>query len=317
MHRTTARLAPPPPHPAVMQLQLRKFDISTIPHDKIVVMIGKRDTGKSFLVKDLLYHHRDLPVGTVISPTEQANKFFGHMVPPLFIHEEYTPGIVDNVVKRQRIIMKKVNQQVAQQQQQQQQQQQGHHHGHNTAAANNQGAIDPRSFLILDDCLYDGTWTKDKNVRLLFMNGRHYNIMFIITMQYPLGIPPTLRTQIDYVFILRENLINNRKRIYENYAGMFPTFDVFCQVMDQCTENYECLVIHNNAKSNRLEDQVFWYKAEPHCSFRIGAGEFWKLSEDICGRDEDEDDGEAMFDASTVKQKRGPLVSVRKAGPAW
>ena len=276
----------------MVQLQLRKFDISSIAHDKVIVMIGKRETGKSFLVKDLLFHNRDLPIGTVISPTENANKFFGHVVPPLFIHDEYTAGIVGNVVKRQRQIMKKMH----------------------TSAG-----IDPRSFFILDDCMYDDSWTKDKNIRLLFMNGRHYQILFVITMQYPLGLPPNLRTQIDYTFILRENLINNRKRIYENYAGMFPSFDVFCQVMDQCTENFECLVIHNNAKSNKIEDQVFWYKAEPHCSFRIGANDFWKLSEDICGRgDEDDDgDGEGMFDASTIKQKRGPLISVRKAGPAW
>ena len=271
----------------MVQLQLRKFDIASIKHDKVVVMIGKRETGKSFLVKDLLFTHRDLPIGTVISPTENANKFFGHVVPPLFIHDEYTSSVVGNVVKRQRQIMKKVNQ----------------HAG-----------IDPRSFLILDDCMYDESWTKDKNIRLLFMNGRHYNIMFIITMQYPLGIPPSLRTQIDYTFILRENLINNRKRIYENYAGMFPTFDVFCQVMDQCTENFECIVINNNAKSNRIEDQVFWYKAEPHCPFRIGASEFWKLSEEICGEGEEDDEDGGMFDASTIKQKRGPQVSVRKAG---
>ena len=41
-------------------------------------------------------------------------------------------------------------------------------------------------------------------MRLLFMNGRHWKIILIITMQYPLGIPPNLRTNIDYVFILRE-----------------------------------------------------------------------------------------------------------------
>lgn len=275
-----------------MQLQLRKFDISTISHDKVVVLIGKRDTGKSFLVKDLLFNQRDLPIGTVISPTEAANKFFGHVVPPLFIHDEYTPTIVDNVVKRQKIIMRKIDQQ--------------------TALAGHCN-IDPRSFLILDDCMYDDTWTKDKNVRLLFMNGRHYKIMFIITMQYPLGIPPTLRTQIDYVFILRENLISNRKRIYENYAGMFPNFDVFSQVMDQCTENYECLVINNNAKSNRLEDQVFWYKAEPHGSFRIGAGEFWALSNQMCGAQNGDGDGEEdeMFDAGSFKKKQ-QVVNVRK-----
>ena len=62
-------------------------------------------------------------------------------------------------------------------------------------------------------------------------------------MQFALGIPPNLRTNIDYVFILRENIVSNRKRIYEHYAGMFPSFEMFCQIMDQCTENYECLVI--------------------------------------------------------------------------
>ena len=45
--------------------------------------------------------------------------------------------------------------------------------------------------------------------------------------------------------------------------------------MDACTENYECLIIHNNAKSNKLEDQVFWYKLLL-IHFKIGAEEFWK-----------------------------------------
>ena len=31
-----------------MKLQLRKFDMASISDDKVVVMIGKRDTGKSF-----------------------------------------------------------------------------------------------------------------------------------------------------------------------------------------------------------------------------------------------------------------------------
>ena len=34
--------------------------------------------------------------------------------------------------------------------------------------------IDPRAFVILDDCLYDATWTRDKLMRLLFMNGEMF-----------------------------------------------------------------------------------------------------------------------------------------------
>lgn len=262
------------PPPKRLNLRLRKFDMSKIKHDKVVVLIGKRETGKSFLVKDLLWHHQSLPFGSVISGTEGANQFYSKVVPPMFIHEEYSPLVIANVLKRQKLIAKKIS---------------------NDLATRGQTAVDPRNFLILDDCLYDQSWIKDRNVRYLFMNGRHVHTMFIITMQYAMGIPPSLRTNIDYVFILRENIVANRRRLYEQYAGMFPDFDSFCQVMNQCTENYECLVIDNNAKSNKLEDQVFWYKAAPRPDFRLCSPDLWAQSaamgRDDEGKDEDFDPG--------------------------
>lgn len=272
-----------------MQLHLRKFDISSIKDDVVIVFIGRRNTGKSYLVKDLLYYHRDIPIGTVISPTESANKFYCKVVPSLFIHDEYSPQLIDNVLKRQKMITKRMNKEVA---------------------CYGKCNIDPRAFLLLDDCLYDDCWKKDKSIKYIFMNGRHQKIMLMITMQYPLGIPPTLRTNVDYVFILREPVVNNRRRIYENYAGMFPSFEMFCSVMDQCTENFECLVIDNNVKSNKLEDQVFWYKAEDHGEFTIGSREFWTIhNENI---NEDEEDGEELFDINQFKKKKGPTINVKK-----
>ena len=234
------------------EIQLRKFNMNEITHDKVVVLIGKRDTGKSFLCKDLLFHHQNIPVGQVISGTEAANSFYSEIVPPIFIHGEFKAEIIANILKRQKIMIEQMK---------------------------SNPNMDPRAFLILDDCLYDQSWIKDKNVRSLFMNGRHYKILFILTMQFALGIPPNLRTNIDYVFILRENYVSNRKRLYEHYAGMFPTFEMFCQVMDQCTENYECLVINNNSKSNKLQDQVYWYKAEAHPDFKIGGPGYWEFND--------------------------------------
>ena len=49
------------------------------------------------------------------------------------------------------------------------------------------------------------------------MNGRHYKLLFVLTMQFALGITTPFRTNIDYVFILRENIVSNRKRLYEHY----------------------------------------------------------------------------------------------------
>jgi len=273
-----------------MNLKLKKFDMTSIKDDKVVVFIGKRETGKSFLVKDLLWHHRDLPVGTVISGTEGANQFYSKTVPPIFIHDEYTPEIINNFVKRQK---KLVNKQVK-----------GDPEYRN---------IDTRAFLILDDCLYDNSWVKDKNIRALFMNGRHYKAFFIITMQYALGITPNLRTNVDYVFVLREPYHSNRKKLFEQYCGMFPNYEFFCNVMDQCTENFECLVINNNAKSNKLEDQVFWYKAEPHPDFRLGADILWKQAHAMAGDSSDEEDnGDFLSKYNNRKKSKGIKFEVKK-----
>ena len=275
-----------------MTLELKKFDMKNIsfrPEENsgpVIVLIGRRDTGKSYLVRDLLYYHQDIPLGTVISGTEAGNGFYSEHVPKLFIHDEYNSAIIENILKRQRTVLKEIKKEVE---------------------SYRKSSIDPRAFVILDDCLFDATWTKDKVMRLLFMNGRHWKVILIITMQYPLGIPPNLRTNIDYVFILREPYIANRKRIYENYAGMFPTFESFCQVMDQCTENYECLVINNNSKSNKLHDQIFWYKAESHKNFKLGSKEFWEISKTM-----DSDDEEEVYDPNSRDKKKGPKINVKK-----
>ena len=279
---------------SISNLELKKFDMKNINFKvdgatgPVIVLIGRRDTGKSFLVRDLLYHHQDIPIGTVISGTEAGNGFYGTLVPKLFIHDEYNTAIIENILKRQKIVVKQIKKE---------------------RDAYGRSNIDPRAFVILDDCLYDNGWAREKLMRLLFMNGRHWKIMLIITMQYPLGVPPNLRTNIDYVFILREPYLTNRKRIYENYAGMFPTFESFCQVMDQCTENYECLVINNNAKSNRLDEQIFWYKASAHSNFKLGSKEFWEISKEI-----NSDDDEDMYDPHAARKARsGPKINVKKS----
>ena len=48
------------------------------------------------------------------------------------------------------------------------------------------------------------------------------------------------------------------------------------------------MVIDNNAKSNKLQEQIFWYKAENHPQFRLGSKEYWELSKQIASDDEDE-----------------------------
>ena len=143
-------------------LELKKFDMKNIsfkPNEAkgpVVVLIGRRDTGKSFLVRDLLYYHQEIPIGTVISGTEEGNGFYGQMVPKLFIHNEYNTDIIENILKRQKTVLKQIKKEVE---------------------TYKRSTIDPRAFVILDDCLYDDTWSRDKMMRLLFMNGEMFAVV--------------------------------------------------------------------------------------------------------------------------------------------
>jgi len=239
-----------------MKLELKKFDMPNLKDDAVVIYVAPRNQGKSTLLFDTLFYHKDIPIGVVISGTESANHCFEPFVPKMLVYDEYTPEIIEKFLDRQ---VKISNQYLEEKKK----------YGKTD--------IDPRAFLILDDCMFDSSWTKDKNMRYLFLNGRHVHVFLLITMQYPLGIPPAMRANVDYVFICKNNMIKEREKLYNQYAGMFPSMDVFCQVMDQCTENFECIVINKRTVSNALNDQVFWYKAKVGHKFKMCSQEIWNM----------------------------------------
>ncbi len=230
---------------APMNIKLKKFDPSNISPNRVVLFIGKRNTGKSVLVRDILYFHRKIPAGIVMSPTEESNSFYQDMIPDLFIYNDYKPDVIENIISRQRKCVK------------------------NKEPNSN-------AFILLDDCMYDKKITKDPNIRGIFMNGRHWNILFMLTMQYCMDLTPDLRANIDYIFVLRENILSNKEKIYKNFFGIFPNFAMFNEVMNKCTENFECLVLDNTSRSNNIDEVVFWYKAPLRGKFKIGGKQFWK-----------------------------------------
>jgi len=238
-----------------MNVQLKKFNPASMGDDKVCVFIGKRGTGKSTLVTDILYHKKHLPAGVVMSATEEGNHWYQQFIPDLFIYGEYDKDIIERVIDRQR---KMVNMKPP-------------------PGKQELTSRDIGSFILMDDCMYDRRFLKDACIRQCFMNGRHWKIFFMLTMQYCMDLSPDLRANVDYVFIARENVIQNREKLYKSFFGIFPNFDMFNQVMTACTENYEVLVLDNTSKSNRIEDCVFWYKAKIHQNFRVGSQQFWNL----------------------------------------
>jgi hypothetical protein len=270
-----------------MNLQLKKFDMRMIPPASTCMIVAKRGQGKSTLIKDLMYYKQDIPVGTVISATEPSNCFFEKFVPRMFIHFKYDTVIIQNFLKRQKKLKKRIKR--------------GEH-------------LDNRAYLIFDDMMYDQSWKKDQEMREIFFNSRHFETLFVCALQDPMGIPPNFRGNIDFVFLLKENNRTNKEKLWKHYAAVFPTYEMFSETLDQCTNNRECLVINNTANAGRLEEQVFWYKAELHNDFHVGPEEIWNISEQNY-MDDDDDDEEIninTYNAAASSKRKGPHIKVKK-----
>ena len=242
-------------------LQLNKFSLDKLVKDPSenymnprIAIIAKSGSGKSWVIRDILHYIKDIPCGIIIAPTDKMTGFYNDLFPLSFIYHEYHENIIPKLLLRQKKILQK----------------------NEERRKKGKKEMDPRAFLIMDDCMSTKhLWLKDPNVLTIFNEGRHYQLTFILSMQYSLGIQPELRSNFDFVFLLGEDFITNRKKLYEHYAGMFPTRDIFDQVFLQITDNYGCMVINNRLRCSEIKKKVFWYKAKNRNNFKVGKNEIY------------------------------------------
>ena len=250
-----------------LNLNLKRFLPKSMPDNSTMITLGKRRTGKTTLVLDILHAKRHIPCGVVISGTEESNHTYKGIVPDLFIYSEYKPEILEKIMVRQRKLINKMM---------------------NDPSLK----INPKVFMILDDVMYDRTIWKSEVIRKIFFNGRHFQVFFMATCQYLMDLPPAIRANLDYTIILREPILSNRTKIHTYFCGIVPEFKAFCNILDATTANFECLVVDNTSRSTEVSDVLFWYKAKIRDSstWRVGAPSFWTHHNTKYKKPNDDDD---------------------------
>ena len=204
-------------------------------------------------MKDLLNaisHKIDLCVA--VSPTDDTNEAMRQMLPEAMVHRELSDEMLRSILMLQR-------------------KQWSRGHGSHIA-------------LVLDDIAFEKKLFDSKSFKELAYNGRHLKITLFVTLQYAIAIPPAIRCQADCVVTLSEKMLNNRKKLYENFFGT-TTFPEFCSILDKTTNNHEALVLWNRSHSNDLDDSLFWYKAdlEKSNNANMCKNKFWCLSQKCSG----------------------------------
>lgn len=206
----------------------------------VVLIIGSRGKGKSTIARALMRTLRNIPMGAVFSATEASSPFYSENVPSLFIYSTLDMKALEKIVKRQQM-------------------------------------PDERKevFILIDDMMYDPQFLRHATLKGIFLNGRHWGITLILTTQYAIDVPPALRGNVDYVFMMRENNIQTCNKLYKNFGGTFPTCTLFVQALKVCTQDFGSMVI------DCVTDSVHRFRADIESEkeeFRMFAPCVWRYA---------------------------------------
>ncbi len=217
-------------------LPMKTFSLDMIPSGSTILIVAKRNSGKSVLARAIMDHFKKIPIHIVISPTDELNHEYSSFVPESFVYSKYNPKILQKIFFRQKKIMQK---------------------------AEVDSHVDPRLLLIMDDCASDkNLWKKDQLLSRVLLAGRHSKITYITLLQDSMVANIEMRANFDFIFLLANDSYNEIKRLYYAFAGMFKTFELFKDVFTTLTKSYGCMVIIKTQHANKeLYDKVMYYKA--------------------------------------------------------
>ena len=133
-------------------LRVRMFDPKGIRSGRILFLIGKRHTGKTVLMLDLLYHMPRPDYVVAMAPTEDTLAVFRKFLPACSIYDHFSQDALDRVVTAQRELLARGQKRTV--------------------------------LVILDDCLYQKNVLRSNAMRHIFFNGRHDNISLLCCAQY-------------------------------------------------------------------------------------------------------------------------------------
>jgi hypothetical protein len=220
------------------------------------IMIGKKGTGKSTALADIAYHLRAHPEVTLFQKTYRTNNLFHGIVPGMFCYDDWEPAVIKEIIKRQtRLNAKRLKEKK------------------------------PPVYhtIIVDDLAFSKAFTKDNQLEELILNARWLKLNIIFTLQDALKIPPALRSNADWILILKELNSTARKRLYEHYCGQFESPKEFYRVLDKTTNDRQILVFNTTGLSNNISDNYFVWTATPRNfnddpsipEWKMGSKKYW------------------------------------------
>ena len=224
------------------------FDLSKMQKYPVICLLGKRRSGKTWAIRDIVYNHfhkqRKYKFVILVSPTARLNEDYA-FIPDDFKFEEFSETLLMSLMKRQADLLKK----------------------------DKKSAID--TLLILDDVVNLADKSQAGILSSLLVKSRHYRISIILSLQYMKAreFPPASRDNLDYIFVFPQNNKENIRNIVDQWLGGNKEkeeqgYRLVYEVPDYIT--HRVLVISNTESTHDLRSITSSYIAQKiPTNFRI------------------------------------------------
>lgn len=229
--------------------QYREYDLKNLPNCPVILLIGRRRSGKSVTTLNLMKHYAEkCKFALAFVGSNATVDEFKHHMPSSFIYQDLNFDLLQKLIDRQNEVART--------------------------------RTPDRVLIVIDDLAYSNFF-KSVQIKQLVCNGRHLSITLIITAQYLRVCPPIFRSNVDVVCASQEKSTMYRKALYENFSICFPNFFEFDRTYRALTQNYSMMVLvtASGNPSDLPEDNVHWLKSPfPIPSFKINpTGRWWQL----------------------------------------
>lgn len=214
-------------------ITINKFDMNKLKsnnkyYSPRILIIGSSGSGKSWLIRDIMYNFRDLLYGKVISPYEYSKNFYNKFIPSNYIYHQFKEEQIVDLIKRQTNIIDT--------------------HDYTNENSGN-------AYLIMDDCDETMNFFKNEGMCDFLQTSNVLKIQpLILTNQHFSSIPTIIRKSFDYIFVIEQKYLTTRKKIHNEYCQFIEKYYDFDKIYDKIScNNFECMVINNITQSTKIK----------------------------------------------------------------
>ncbi len=219
--------------PKTTNLDLLGFDYSKMGPNALSIFLGKRDSGKTTWAryKSQLSQHARRGAFIVIAGSEKVKAAWSEIVPAMFVRDP-SLELLNQLKKQQNDLIAKY------------------------LKLGKPFPPELHLTIIMDDVGTAKWFMRSKEIMEFSSNGRQWETDIVICLQYLKMIPPEVRENIDYIFLLSTGNTSTMKILVEEYVSC-ATVKLLSKIIEVVTQDYGALVISNCKNTRSILDTCF------------------------------------------------------------